>query len=153
MKYAYDDFVKSYVQSIVILFSEDHGFCSYGCNLSVPPPKRTIVKIVKEEAITRASKVAPLVMKTQFYQSARASGFVINGVRNAELKIAAPNWLLDPARAVWIREKPPEETRLCWIVTFSTVDTVNREGMNLSQVDILVYLDADTVEIVGANFS
>jgi hypothetical protein len=140
-------------QTMVVVFHEKHGFCSYGQTIHAPPPKSTEVKVSKEDAIARASKVAPLVMQTPFYRSARASGFKVNGVRKAELKLFAPNWLLDPARAVWIWEKPPKETRLCWVVTFSTRDTVDRGKTRLFPVDILVYVDAISGEVVGANFT
>jgi hypothetical protein len=74
-------------------------------------------------------------------------------MESAELRISVPNWLLDPARAVWIREKPPEETRLCWVVRFRTTDTVDRRSMKLTPVEILIYIDAATGEVVGANFT
>jgi hypothetical protein len=150
--FAYDEFLRD-DPTVVVLFHEEHGFCVYGNDVFFPLPKSTAVKISQEDAILKASKVAPLVMQTRFYRDARASGFKVTGVESAELKIAAPNWLLNPARAIWIREKPPEETRLCWVVRFKTTDTVDRGKMKLSPVDILIYIDAATGEVVGANFT
>jgi len=152
-RFAYDEFVRCYIQGVSVVFHEEYGFCGYSCDLSFPRPTSTTVKVAKEEAIIRASKAAPLVMKTPFYRQCRASGFKVTGVKNAELKIAAPNWLLDPERAIWIRERPPDETRVCWIVRFETVDTVDRGAMKLMAVDILIYIDAATGEVVGANFT
>lgn len=151
--YLYDEFSPIEDQTIVIVFHEKYGFCGYGSDICFPPPRSTEVKVSKEDALLKASKVASLVMQTPFYRSARASGFKVTGVESAELRIAAPNWLLDPARAIWIREKPPEETRLCWVVRFKTTDTVDRGKMKLTAVEILVYVDAATGEVVGANFT
>ena len=78
----------------------------------------------------------------------------MSGLHKAELLIAAPNWLLDPKRAVWLRDKPPEETRLCWVVTFTSVYTGKEEpGTMLAPPMFIVYIDAATGEIVGANFT
>ncbi len=72
----------------------------------------------------------------------------------AELLIAAPNWLLDPKRAVWLRDKPPEETRLCWVVTFTSVYTGKEDPGTMAVPPMfIVYIDAATGEIVGANFT
>lgn len=152
--YEIDDFVESDIQSMVVVFHEEYGFCGYGFDINVPPPATTVVNLSREQAISRASAVAPLVMETGFYKAARADGFKITGVSAVRICVAVPNWLLDPERAVWIRQAAPvEESRLCWIVTFATVDTVDRGDMILSRVKVLVYIDAATGEVVGANFS
>jgi hypothetical protein len=152
--FTYDDLLSCEEQSMVVLFHEEYGFCGYACALDFPAPTSTVVRVTQEEAIVKASKVAPLVMKTPFYRMCRERGFVVSGVKNTELKIVAPNWLLDPARAIWIRKTPPEETRLCWIVTFETKDTIERKGgMRLTDVDIYIHIDAATGEVVGANFT
>lgn len=153
--YRYDEFVKNfYNPCISVSFSEKYGFVSFSQSPFPPPPKTTEVRISRESAIFKAEKAVPLVMRTPYYQQCRLPGFKVSGVKSAELRIACPNWLLDPARAIWIWDSPPKETRLCWIVRFTTVDTVKREdGFLPLSPDILIYIDAATGEIVGANFT
>jgi hypothetical protein len=153
-KYDYDDFVTPYEQSIVVAFHETIGLYFFGKRYNFPAPKSTRVKVLKEDAIRRAEKVVPLVMKTPYYQMCRLTGFKVSGLDKAELLVSAPNWLLDPKRAVWVRKKIPEESRLCWVVTLLTVDAVTRkDGMKPIPPKIVVYVDAATGEIVGANFT
>jgi hypothetical protein len=120
-----------------------------------PYPKTMSVNIAKNQAVFKAEKAAPLVMQTPFYLQCRLPGFKVKGVKSAELLISSPNWLLDPERAIWAREPPTDETRLCWVVVFETVDTVRERPRNFKPMppDILVYIDAATGEIVGANFT
>ncbi|MDX9792906.1 MAG: hypothetical protein RBU24_05340 [Kiritimatiellia bacterium] len=153
--YQYDDFFKDiYHPCARICFSEKYGLVFFTSTPFPPSPKTTEVHITRETAIFKAEKAVPLVMRTPYYQQCRLPGFKVSGVKSAELRIACPNWLLDPARAIWIWDSPPKETRLCWIVRFTTVDTVKREdGFLPHPPDILVYIDAATGEIVGANFT
>ncbi len=153
--YRYDDFLENiYSPCIGVSFSEKYGLVYFGNDPFPPPPKTTEVRVQREDAIFKAEKAVPFVMLTPYYQQCRLPGFKVSGVKSAELRIACPNWLLDPARAIWIWDSPPKETRLCWIVRFTTVDTVKREeGMKPSSPDILIYVDAATGEIVGANFT
>ena len=153
--YRHDDFLKDiYHPCTRVCFSEKYGLVSFSQSPFPPPPKTTEVRIPREAAIFKAEKAVPLVMLTSYYRQCRLPGFKVSGVKSAELRIAYPNWLLDPARAIWLWDSPPEETRLCWIVRFTTVDTVEREkGIKLLPPDILIYVDAATGEIVGANFT
>lgn len=153
--YRYDEFVKDFYNPCIgVSFSEKYGFVSFSNAPFPPPPKTTEVCIQREAAIFKAEKAVPLVMLTPYYQQCRLPGFKVSGLKSAELRIACPNWLLDPARAIWIWDSPPKETRLCWIVRFTTADTVKREeGMKPAPPDILIYVDAATGEIVGANFT
>ena len=153
--YRYDEFVKDFYNPCIgVSFSEKYGFVSFSQAPFSPPPKTTEVRIQREAAIFKAERAVPLVMLTPYYQQCRLPGFKVSGVKSAELRIACPNWLLDPARAIWIWDSPPKETRLCWIVRFTTVDTIKREeGMKPAPPDILIYVDAATGEIVGANFT
>ena len=153
--YRYDDFLENiYSPCIGVSFSEKYGLVYFGNDPFPPPPKTTEVRIQREDAIFKAEKAVPLVMLTPYYRQCRLPGFKVSGVKSAELRIACPNWLLDPSRAIWIWDSPPKETRLCWIVRFTTVDTVKREeGMKPVPPDILIYIDAATGEIVGANFT
>jgi len=153
--YRYDDFLENiYSPCIGVSFSEKYGLVYFGNDPFPPPPKTTEVRISREAAIFKAEKAVPLVMLTPYYRQCRMPGFKVSGVKSAELRIACPNWLLDPARAIWLWDSPPKETRLCWIVRFTTVDTVEREkGIKLLPPDILIYVDAATGEIVGANFT
>ncbi len=110
--------------------------------------------VTQDAAITKASKVVPLIQRSPYYLQCRLPGFVVSGVLKAELLVAAPNWLLDPKRAIWLRDKPPEETRLCWVVAFTSVYTGKTEpGELLVPPVFLVYIDAATGEVVGANFT
>ena len=149
-----DTFVTAYQEYVSVCFSEKYGFTGFYWSNDVPSPTSTEVRITQEQAIFKAEKTVPLVQGSPYYLQCRLPGFKSSGVKSAELRAAAPNWLLDPKRAIWIREEPPKETRLCWIVRFTTVDTVKREeGMKPTPPDILIYVDAATGEIVGANFT
>lgn len=75
-------------------------------------------------------------------------------LREVELKVVAPNWLLDPKRAVWLRTKPAEEMRVCWAVHCLT--RPGTEEITLKKLlppQIVIYIDAATGEAVGAGFS
>jgi len=150
-----DDFLEPIEQHMDVAFHETLGLLSVVTTCDWPVPKSVEVKISREDAIILASKVASLVMKTPYYQQARVPGFVIKSVKEANLKVAPPNWLLDPKRAIWIPGyHPPTETRFCWIVIFGTMDTVERDhDFKPIAPDILVYVDAVTGEVVGANFT
>lgn len=146
------------VQEAVVVFHETLGFVGFSYICYLPEPTITAVNVEREAAILKASRLAPLVFKTPFYQSCRMPGFKISGVKNAALKIVGPNWLLDPGRAKWGDGIPPVETRLCWVVRFTTVDEDSREWENrgkrqLIAPEIVVYIDSGTGECVGANFS
>ena len=152
--FPYDTFVDPYIQQFRVIFHEKHGFVSCSKHDVWPLPKETIVKITKEDAILKASKAVPLIQRSPHYLQCRQPGFVPSGVHSAQLLIAAPNWLLDPKRAIWLRDKPPDETRLCWGVTFTSVYTgETKPNEVLIAPTFLVYIDAATGEIVGANFT
>lgn len=142
-------------QGVSVQFHENLGLIMAQTRDVWPLPKFTEVKISRESAILTAEKAAPLVMQTPYYRQCRLPGFKVKGVKSARLLISPPNWLLDPQRAIWIFDKPPEETRLCWVVTFETVDTVPARPRNFKPMppDIRIYIDAATGEIVGANFT
>lgn len=151
--YPWDDSELCYPHEMSVAFHEQYGFLWFSRTDFWPTPKATEVKIAQDAAIAKAEKAVPLVMRTPFYKSRKLSGFKPSGALSARLMVSAPNWLLDPERAIWIWEKAPEETRLCWVVTFRTVDTVDRgKGVILSCPQITVYIDAATGEIVGATF-
>jgi len=142
-------------QIIHIQFHERLGLIEAGIQDYWPLPKSTEIHFSCEAAILKAEKVAPLVMETPFYRQCRLPGFKVEQLKNVQLLISAPNWLLDPKRAIWFFDKPPEETRLCWVVVFETVDTVPARPRNFKPMppDIRIYIDAATGEIVGANFT
>lgn len=158
----WDDFNPDELESVYVIFHETRGLVGIGNNIYSPSPKSFEIHIVREEAITKAEKYVPLVQRTPYYRQARKGGFVVSGVKCCDLKIVAPNWLLDPKRASWMPEKPSEETRLCWVIRFTTVDSIadkrdvrdeNGKPLKLIAPDILIYLDASTGEVVGANFT
>ncbi|MCL1922180.1 MAG: hypothetical protein FWG50_14095 [Kiritimatiellaeota bacterium] len=152
--FAFDEFSQSYAQHVTVHFHERYGFVWYSSLSDWPPPKSTEVRITKEDAITKASKAVLLIQRTPYYRQCRLPGFVVSGVQSAELLVAAPNWLLDPKRAIWLRDKPPDETRLCWVITFTSVYTGKTEPNAIPLAPaFLVYIDAATGEIVGANFT
>lgn len=152
--FKYDDFLKDiYYPRIQVFFSEQYGFLSFSRTPFPPAPKTLEIRVSRKDAVFKAERAVPLVMMTPQYRQCRMPGFKPIRVKNMELRVAAPNWLLNPVRAVWLWEKPPEETRLCWIVRFATADTVDRGEMKLIPPDILIYIDAATGEIVGANFT
>jgi len=160
--YPVDNFVEPYAETAFVVFHESLGLVLVGEEIYSPAPPSFELNIEREQAIANASKYVPLVQRSPFYRQAREDGFVAVSVKSCVLKIAAPNWLLDPDRAVWIREKPPEETRLCWVVRFTTMDSKaaernlkNKDGkqMKLIPPEILIYLDAATGDCIGANFT
>ena len=150
--YRFDAISSLLSQYVCVRFHEKYGFIGFGCNDVLPPPRTTEVKVTREFAVTKAERAAPLVMRTPFYLRCRDPNFKVKSLTSAELLIAAPNWLLDPKRAIWIHDKPPDETRLCWVVTFDTVAT-REASIGLIPPSILIYIDAATGEIVGANFT
>lgn len=160
--FPYDDFTEVHAQYIVTSFHETLGLVQYARNTLAPSPESLNVVLTAKQAIGIAKKCVPLVQRSLFYRRARTDGFVASSVESCELKIAVPNWLLDPAKAVWIFDKPPKETRLCWVVRLTTVDSIadkrglqdkNGKSLKLIAPDIVVYVDAATGEVVGANFT
>jgi len=158
--YPYDEFMAPYIESVGVIFHEHLGLIAYSTRITTPAPKSLDVKVSREEAIVKASKVAPLVMRTPFFKQRRDPEYIVSGLKEATLKVAVPNWLLDPKRAEYFRDKPPAETRLCWVITFDTMDikaaerSPDRAGKPLvPPAIILIYIDAATGEAVGANFS
>ena len=136
-------------------FHETLGFGSFGAPTPLPEPESLEIKISREEAIVKAAKVLPLIQKTPYYLQARVPGFVFKTVTEASLLIAAPNWLLDPKRVIWIMTKLPTEMRLCWVVRFATVNSKPEPTTNAVLVppDFWVSIDAATGEFVGASFN
>lgn len=152
--FTYDDFDSTLVQSIGVVFYEDYGFAGYGCDLNLPPPKNVLVKLSRAEGVLKAEKAAMILMKSPVFLTRRSEGFVVSGVLNAELKISAPNWLLDPSRAVWHRDAAPAETRLCWRIKLETRDASKRQDALLPvRPVVVIYVDAATGEVVGAGFT
>ncbi|MDR1190983.1 MAG: hypothetical protein LBK60_04865 [Verrucomicrobiales bacterium] len=152
MQYDWDDFDPTLYEGVSVVFHEEYGLVSLGNKLYTPSPQKLLVKIPQEQAIQKASQCAPLVFRTPFYRQARMDdGFVISGIKSCELKVSIPNWLLDPKRAWWPRTHAPTETRLCWVVRFSTVDgKADKRPMKLIPPDIVIYIDSETGECVGA---
>lgn len=145
-------------ETVWVIFHEKDGLQSLGNGSYSPEPKRLEVKFSKEEAIAKAEKCVPLVQRTPFYRDRRRDGFVTKTLMSCELKVAVPNWLLDPKRATWIGNNAPKETRLCWIVRFETRDTKERKDeqgktYKLMSPQITIYIDAATGEVVGAMFT
>ena len=154
--YPWDDFSEGWREGVSVVFREDTGLVLLGNDIFSPAPQSTAVAIKREDAISKAANQVPLVQQTPFYQRAHLEGFAISSLASCALEVAVPNWLLDPDRAVWTRETPPDETRLCWVVEFATRDA--REAQRgikgkLIPPNILIYLDAKTGEVVGANFT
>ncbi|HOF62498.1 MAG TPA: hypothetical protein PLM82_13055 [Candidatus Latescibacteria bacterium] len=150
-EYKYDD----HPVSFEVIFHEKYGLLHARPGWIISRPSSVEVNISREQAIFKAEKAVPLVMQTPFYQRCCVPGFRIKGVKSVELLISRPNWLLDPSRAVWGREPPTDETRLCWVIVFETLDTVLTRPRNFKPIppDIRIYIDAATGEIVGANFT
>ena len=150
----YDSFIDQSTQKIEVDISEKYGFVGYYGRYDFPVPKRMDVLVTQEAAIAKALKTVPLIQRSPYYLQCRLPGFVASGVRKAELLIAAPNWLLDPKRAIWLRDKLPDETRLCWVVTFTSVYSKKTDPDEMLILPLfLVYIDAATGEVVGANFT
>jgi hypothetical protein len=152
--YAFDDFFDRPLRTSV-LFHERFGFVVFSMSTPWPQPKSMKICVSREEAILKASKAVPLVMKTQHYLRTRLPGFKAKEVKSAELLISVPNWLLDPERADWLPQGPPKETRLCWVIRFTTADAIPVRPRNFKPIppDILIYIDSETGDIVGANFT
>lgn len=154
--YPWDDFDPVSRESLVVIFHEKEGLVCLSDDIYSPVPKSLDVVMTREEAITKATKCAPLVERTPFYKSARLDGFIVDEMKACDLKVAIPNYLLDPQRANWLRKTPPDETRLCWVIRFATVDGKAKQRPGPGKPippDIIIYLDAATGECVGANFT
>lgn len=152
------------LRQISVIFHEEAGLFKVQSELSLPVPDSLKVSIPQEAAIEKSDKLVDDVMRTPYYRMARMSGFKANGIKSCELRILKPNWLFDPKRVIWglIRaDEPATETRLCWVVTYTTIDTLSDtrgradDGtpIQLSRPDILIFIDASTGECVGANFT
>lgn len=153
-QYTYEEFNRAYAESVVIVFHETLGLSVYGLKIVTPPPKSLVVKVGRDDAIIKASKCAPDVFRTVFYRQARESGFVLSGLKDVQLQVIVPNWMLDPAKSNVLRKGPPTESRLCWAISFSTVDSqADHRNLKLHPPDIIIYLDAATGECVGADFT
>lgn len=139
--------------NVSVTFHETLGLLCLGQTGQLPVPTEYDVKITRDEAITKAFKVAPLVQETSFYKSCRVAGFVPCSFRDASLQVVVPNWLLDPDRAIWITDEPPKETRVCWVVHVLTrPSTQELSDRNLILPVITICLDAKTGEVVMATF-
>jgi len=150
----YNTLPEQETQEIEVSISERHGFVGYRGRYDFPAPKRMDVLIKQEDAIAKAAKAVPFIQRGPYFWRGRPSRITVSGVYSAQLLIAAPNWLLDPKRAVWIRNKPPDETRLCWVITFTSVYAGQTEANETRIAPVfIVYIDAATGEIVGANFT
>jgi hypothetical protein len=158
--YPMDDFDDA-PETLGVSFNEQHGLMKLSNRLFAPAPKSFDVRVTREEAIHKAWKLTDEVMRTPHYRAARLPGFKAMILLNCELKVAVPNWLLDPERAIWIPDKPAKETRLAWVVTIETMDTMResrplREDgrrITLKPPVIAIYIDAATGECIGASFS
>ena len=154
--YTYDTVMEPYVQFVSVVFNERYGFLRFYMQDYWPPPKSTDVRISREEALAKAERAAPLVFKTPMFLARNGhSDYKVRTLEEIALRVYPPNWALDPKRAVWTRDRPPAETRLCWMVHFVTVDV--RTGKTGQHGDnpqyVWIYVDAATGEIVGANFT
>jgi hypothetical protein len=153
--YDWDDFDPTDNESIGVIFHEKRGLYMVADSIFTPPPKSLNVVMTREQAIAKAAKCVPLVEKTPFYQSYRSDGFVVNELISCDLKVAIPNYFLDPQRMNYFRKTPPDETLLCWVVHFTTVDAKadQRPGPGKPiRPEFVIYLDAATGNCVGANF-
>ena len=150
---AFDDFIVS-APCISVCFDETQGLESFDRTFEAPPPNAAKIKVTREEAVRKALAVAQFVEKSPHYLRHREPGFVPCAIREVKLAVAVPNWLLDPKRAIWLRDKPPEETRLCWLVQILTrAGTEDLAKRRLLPPQVTIMIDAATGETVGANFS
>lgn len=155
-RYTYDTVMEPYVQFFSVIFNEKFGFLRFHAENYWPPPKSTEVRITREEALAKAERAAPLVFKTPMFLARNShSNYKLRTLEEITLRVYLPNWALDPKRAVWIRDSPPTETRLCWMVHFVTVDVkTGKTGEHGNNPQFVwIYVDAATGEIVGANFT
>jgi hypothetical protein len=157
--YQWDDVSSGDQENICVIFHEKEGLDVIDDETYSPSPKSLKVVMTREEAIVKASQCAPLVQRTPYYKKFHLEGFVVNGMKSCVLRVAIPNYRLDPKRGFWIADKPPDETRLCWVVDFTTIDSkadqriYNGKLYKFKAPDIFVYLDAATGDCVGADFS
>ena len=161
-QYLWDTADSLNTETVFVAFCEKEGLevlSAQGCNC--PEPKRLEVKISKEDAIAKATRCIPLLQQSEIYRSCREGGFVVKSVKSCELRVVAPNWWLDPKRAVLFREgQVTPETRLCWRITFETMDSKQEERRRKGELgpkeslvapEMTLCIDAATGEAVGAN--
>jgi hypothetical protein len=153
--FSFYDLAQSYIPSMSVSFDEKDGLVGFGAATPPPWPQSKEIKIDRDEAILKASQIAPLVEKTRFYRRCRVPGFVVDGIEEIGLKVVFPNWLLDPEKASWGAEsRLPTESRICWVVKFnSRPGSPELAKKRLIPPDFVIYIDASTGECVGADFS
>ena len=149
----FKDFIVS-TPTIAACFHETKGFVSLERTSEAPPSRPGEIQVTRDEAIIKAMSVAQFVEKSPHYLRHREPGFVPCAIREVKLAVAVPNWLLDPKRAIWLRDKPPEETRICWLVQILTrAGTEDLAKRRLLPPQVTIMIDAKTGETAGANFS
>lgn len=85
--YPWDDFNPDELESVYVIFHETRGLVGIGNNIYSPSPESFEIRIVREDAITKAEKYVPLVQRTPYYRQAREGGYVVSGVKSCDLKI------------------------------------------------------------------
>ena len=150
------------MESVFVDFYEKEGLVNLAdCCCNCPAPKSLEVKMSKEEAVAKATQCVPLVQRNPSYRSTLRDGFVAKSVKSCELLVAAPNWWFDPKRCTFMSVgKAPTETRLCWRIEMSTMDSKQEERRRKGEIgpqdsliapQMTIYIDAATGEAVGAD--
>ena len=154
-EYPYDTTNQTLTNYATISFHETLGIGTCSVQAYLPEPSSLDVKVNRQDAVLKASKVIPLIEATPYYLQGRVPGFVFKSLQDASLRIVAPNWLLDPERTIWIFDHIPKEVRLCWVVRFATVNSKSEPSPEYHFIppDIIVYIDASTGEVVGGTFT
>ncbi|MCL1922179.1 MAG: hypothetical protein FWG50_14090 [Kiritimatiellaeota bacterium] len=155
--YPYDTVMEPYVQYVGVIFHEQYGFLKFSMHDYWPSPESTEVRVTREEALAKAEAAAPLVFRSDMFLARNVhSNYKVRTVEEIALRVYLPNWAHDPKRAIWGRDAPPSESRLCWMIHFITVDTqTGKTGDPIrgNPQYVWIYVDAATGEVVGANFT
>lgn len=122
-----------------------------------PAPAHTVPKLSRTEGIVLATKAVPKIMATGIYRSWMPKDLSPIELKQFDLCVTVPNWILDPGGYKLSTNQVITERRLCWRAAFLLLrqDVVGeKDGKRFyrdTQGLVYVLVDAVTGEIVGGN--
>lgn len=144
------------IDQVCVLIEEDGSGIRFIRWRRGAEPPGTTPKLSQTEAIVLAAKAVPQIMATDIYRSWMPKNLAPTELKNIDLCVSVPNWILNPKMTLSI-DKTMKDRRLCWRATFLLYrrDTVGeqkgRPVYQATQGLVHVYVDAISGEIVGGN--
>ncbi|EIQ01342.1 hypothetical protein OpiT1DRAFT_05918 [Opitutaceae bacterium TAV1] len=153
-----DDFDAFSVEDICAVFNEKTGFVYAGTSIHTSAPRSISIQITSEEALLKAAALVPRIQQHPNYLKMRRPGFTVKGLISCSLKIARPNYFFTNGKGKKGSHDSLLESRLCWIFRFSSIysaiSTTNKHHDRvLVAPDFVVYIDTETGECIGADFT